>query len=112
MLLLVGTIVPTWSVVNRDDEYVAVPLSKPLTIEKAVGLVFIELRESKGLKQVDVAAATGYVLRTVGMVERGEKSPTLRTMDNFATFYEVPLDAVIKRAKKLQQASAKKLRNS
>ncbi|WP_432279813.1 helix-turn-helix transcriptional regulator [Terriglobus roseus] len=70
--------------------------------------MFTELRENKGLKQVDVAAATGYVLRTVGMVERGEKSPTLRTMDNFASFYEVPLETVIRRAKLLRQASTAK----
>ena len=38
--------------------------------------------------------ATGYDQRTVGMVERGEKSPTLRTMENFATFYGVPLETL------------------
>lgn len=103
VLLLIGTIVPTRRTVNREHEDVASAISKPLTLEKAVGRVFTELRESKGLKQIDVATATGYVLRTVGMVERGEKSPTLRTMDNFATFYEIPLETVIKRAKKLRQ---------
>jgi transcriptional regulator with XRE-family HTH domain len=81
---------------------------KPLTLEKAVGRVFTELRENRGLKQVDVSVATGYVERTVGMVERGEKSPTLRTMDNFASFYGVPLETVIIRAKKLREASIRK----
>jgi transcriptional regulator with XRE-family HTH domain len=80
----------------------------PLTLEKAVGRVFTELRESRGLKQVDVSVATGYVERTVGMVERGEKSPTLRTMDNFASFYGVPLETVIVRAKELREASTQK----
>jgi transcriptional regulator with XRE-family HTH domain len=78
---------------------------KPLSLERAVGRVFAELRESKGLKQVDVSVATGYVERTIGMVERGEKSPTLRTMDNFASFYEVPLETIIIRAKQLREAS-------
>jgi transcriptional regulator with XRE-family HTH domain len=79
--------------------------SKPLTLEKALGLIFQEIRESKGLKQVDVSVGTGYVLRTVGIVERGEKSPTLRTMENFATFYEIPLEKIIVRAKRLRKAS-------
>ena len=70
--------------------------------------MFTELRESRGLKQVDVSVATGYVERTVGMVERGEKSPTLRTMDNFASFYGVPLETVIIRAKALRQESTQK----
>jgi transcriptional regulator with XRE-family HTH domain len=83
---------------------------RPLTLEKAVGRVFTELRESRGLKQVDVSVATGYVERTVGMVERGEKSPTLRTMDNFAAFYEVPLETIIIRAKQLRDASMRGLR--
>jgi transcriptional regulator with XRE-family HTH domain len=82
--------------------------SKPLSLEKAVGRVFTQLRESSGLKQVDVSVATGYVERTVGMVERGEKSPTLRTMDNFASFYGVPLETIIMRAKELREASIRK----
>jgi transcriptional regulator with XRE-family HTH domain len=81
---------------------------KPLTLERAVGRVFTELRESRGLKQIDVSVATGYVERTVGMVERGEKSPTLRTMENFASFYGVPLETVIIRAKKLRETPIKK----
>ena len=80
---------------------------KPLTLERAVGRVFTELRESRGLKQVDVSVATGYVERTIGMVERGEKSPTLRTLDNFATFYGVPLETIIIRAKALREAATR-----
>lgn len=79
--------------------------TKPLTLEKALGRVFTDLRERRGLKQVDVAVATGYVERTVGMIERGEKSPTLRTMNNFASFYCVPLEELIVRAKHLREAS-------
>jgi transcriptional regulator with XRE-family HTH domain len=78
---------------------------RPLTLEKAVGRVFAELWESRGLKQVDVSVATGYVERTVGMIERGEKSPTLRTMENFANFYGVPLETIIIRAKQLREGS-------
>jgi transcriptional regulator with XRE-family HTH domain len=80
---------------------------KPLTLERAVGRVLTELREGRGLKQIDISVATGYVERTVGMVERGEKSPTLRTLDNFATFYGVPLETIIIRAKALREAASR-----
>ena len=96
---------PSGCGVNLKDGDVHGQTFNPLTLERALGRVFIELRESKGLKQVDVSVATGYVERTVGMVERGEKSPTLRTMDNFASFYGVPLETIIIRAKQLREAS-------
>jgi transcriptional regulator with XRE-family HTH domain len=99
--------VPAWGGVNRKHGDVKNTQSlKPLTLEKAVGRVFTELRESRGLKQVDVSVATGYVERTVGMVERGEKSPTLRTLDNFASFYDEPLELIIIRAKELRKNSS------
>jgi transcriptional regulator with XRE-family HTH domain len=75
----------------------------PLTLEKAFGEILRKLRESKEMKQVEVSAATGYSQRSIGMIERGEKSPTLRTMEDFATFYEVPLEDLIIQAKHLRQ---------
>ena len=75
---------------------------KSLTIEEAFGHILQDLREQQGLKQVEVAVATGYSQRAVGMLERGEKSPTLRTMENFACFYDVPLEELIVRAKQLR----------
>ncbi|WP_263415248.1 helix-turn-helix domain-containing protein [Terriglobus albidus] len=77
------------------------PKRDRLTLEKAFGRVLADLRENKGLKQIDVSVGTGYVERTVGIIERGEKSPTLRTMENFASFYGVPLEDLIARAKQL-----------
>jgi transcriptional regulator with XRE-family HTH domain len=74
------------------------------TLEEAFGQVLRKLRESRGFKQVDVSAATGYSQRTVGMIERGEKSPTLRTIEDFATFYDVPLERLIVQAKRLRNS--------
>jgi DNA-binding XRE family transcriptional regulator len=99
-----GTIVPSWnSAKGKYLDMSEVLTFKPLTLERAVGRVFTELRESRGLKQVDVSVAIGYVERTVGMIERGEKSPTLRTLENFASFYGVPLETIIIRAKQLRE---------
>ena len=78
----------------------------PSTLEEAFGQILRALRESRGLKQVEVAAATGYSQRTVGMIERGEKSPTLRTIENFATFYNVPLERLIVQAKRLRNSAS------
>lgn len=77
----------------------------PLTLEEAFGEILRALRESKGMKQVEVSAATGYSQRTIGMIERGEKSPTLRTMEDFATFYNVSLENVIIQAKQLRNST-------
>jgi transcriptional regulator with XRE-family HTH domain len=79
--------------------------STPLTLEEAVGEILRALRESRGMKQVEVSAATGYSQRSIGMVERGEKSPTLRTLEVFATFYKIPLEALIIQAKQLRKST-------
>jgi transcriptional regulator with XRE-family HTH domain len=81
------------------------PKSTPISLEEAFGQILRSLREGKGIKQVEVSADTGYSQRTIGMIERGEKSPTLRTMENFATFYNVPLETLIIQAKRLRSAT-------
>ena len=81
------------------------PKPTPITLEEAFGQILRMLREGKGIKQVEVSADTGYSQRTIGMLERGEKSPTLRTMENFATFYSVPLETLIIQAKQLRNST-------
>jgi transcriptional regulator with XRE-family HTH domain len=76
--------------------------STPLTLEQALGQILRTLRKAKGMKQVEVSAATNYSQRTIGVLERGEKSATLRTIQDFATFYEVALEDLIIRAKRLR----------
>lgn len=80
-----------------------------LTLDEALGRICRSLREGKGMKQVEVAAATGYSQRTIGMVERAEKSPTLRTMEDFATFYGVPLEDLIIQAKRLRNSAPRQM---
>lgn len=75
------------------------------TLDVAFGHILRLLRESKGMKQVEVAVATGYSQRAVGMIERAEKSPTLRTMEDFSTFYKVPLEELIIQAKQLRNSA-------
>jgi len=76
-----------------------------LTLEEAFGRILRGLRDERGMKQVEVSAATGYSQRTIGMIERAEKSPTLRTMEDFATFYGIPLENLIVQAKQLRRGA-------
>jgi transcriptional regulator with XRE-family HTH domain len=75
--------------------------NKPETLEQAYGRVIILHREKLGLSQKDVAAATGYSLRYVGDVERGKKSATLRTMNDFATLFNIHVGSLIAEAEAL-----------
>jgi len=72
---------------------------RALTLEQGFGYVIRALRKAKGLRQADLAAATGFHERAIRAIERGEKSPTLRTMEVFATYFEVPLEQLILKAK-------------
>jgi len=71
---------------------------RPATLEQACGQVIMQHREELGLSQMDVAVATGYSLRYVGDVERGAKSATLRTMNDFATLLDIRLGSLISEA--------------
>ena len=96
---------PSGSGVNLKNQCMAVSKEAALlTLDEAFGHILRSLRKDKDMKQVEVAAATGYSQRTIGMVERAEKSPTLRTMEDFATFYNVPLEDLIIRAKRLRKS--------
>ncbi len=48
--------------------------------------------------------ATGYSLRYVGDVERGTKSATLRTMNDMATLFDIPVSALIREAEALSMS--------
>lgn len=50
---------------------------------------------------MDLAVATGYSLRYVGDIERGAKSPTLRTMNDLSTLFKIRLGSLITEAETL-----------
>lgn len=82
------------------------------TLEQAFGQVLHDLREKKGLSQMDLAVASGYSLRYIGDVERGAKSPTLRTMHDLATLLEVGLGTAMMEAEELWIKETKQVRRS
>ena len=76
---------------------------EPLTLEQAIGQVLRGLRTNKGLKQIEVAVATGFAVTTLRKMEGGKQSMTIRSLDALAMFYSLPIDELIVRAKKLRR---------
>jgi transcriptional regulator with XRE-family HTH domain len=79
--------------------------SEGLTLEQAIGRILRKERLDKALKQADVAAATNFGLRSIRTMEHGNQSMTIRSLDALALFYELPIEEVIIRAKRLRESS-------
>jgi transcriptional regulator with XRE-family HTH domain len=75
-----------------------------LTLEQAIGRTLRKERLDKALKQADVAAATNFGLRSIRTMEHGNQSMTIRSLDALAHFYELPIEEVIIRAKRLRES--------
>lgn len=78
------------------------PQPEKLTLEQAIGRVLRGLRADRGLKRVEVAAATDFGLTTLKNMEGGKQSMTIRSLDALAMFYDLPIEEIIINAKKLR----------
>lgn len=58
------------------------------------------VRENHGLSQEELAARAGYHRTYIGQLERGEKSPSLRTLFNLAATLEVNPSSLIRRVER------------
>jgi transcriptional regulator with XRE-family HTH domain len=76
-----------------------------LTLEQAIGRILRKERLDRVLKQADVAAATNFGVRSIRTMEHGNQSMTIRSLDALALFYELPIEEVIIRAKRLRESS-------
>ena len=77
-------------------------IPEALTLEQAIGRVLRKERLDRSLKQADVAAATNFGVRSIRTMEHGNQSMTIRSLDALAQFYELPIEDVIVRAKRLR----------
>jgi transcriptional regulator with XRE-family HTH domain len=68
--------------------------------EIAFGRVLRSIRESRSISQEELAARSGYHRTYIGMLERGEKSPSLRTLFNIAGALEVKPSEIVRRAER------------
>ena len=84
-------------------------MAKPTTVrsarnlspEKAFGRVLREVRESRNLSQEELAARAGYHRTYIGQLERGEKSPSLRTIFNLSSTLQVTPSVLVRRVERL-----------
>ncbi len=53
-----------------------------------------EIREQKGICQDDLAAATGYSIKTIGRVERGVNAPSAEFMLRISKYFDMLVEDV------------------
>jgi transcriptional regulator with XRE-family HTH domain len=73
-----------------------------LTLEQAIGQILRGFRHERKLKQVEVSVATGFGLRSIRTMEHGKQSMTIRSLDALSTFYQTPIEEIIRKAKRLR----------
>ena len=74
---------------------------KAVSPEIAFGRILRSIRSSRSLSQDDLGAKSGYHRTYIGQLERGEKSPSLRTLFNLAATLGVPASEFVKQAERL-----------
>ena len=78
------------------------------TLGEAVGAELTKLRVDRGWSQLKLADALGYTERYIGQMERGAKSPTLRTLADIAKAFSIELSTIIKAAERRYRHSEKR----
>lgn len=67
-----------------------------------------ELRENAGLRQIDVAKATGIDQKTLSNYETGKTNPDSYSLIQLADFFNVSIDYLVGRIDSLQTSIDKK----
>jgi transcriptional regulator with XRE-family HTH domain len=65
------------------------------TPEEAFGKTLTQLRTKEGMTQEQLADRLGYHLSYIGLLERGKKSPTLRTLFNIADLFGISAASLV-----------------
>jgi transcriptional regulator with XRE-family HTH domain len=68
------------------------------SLEIAFGRALRRLRRERGLSQVALAFASGYDRTYIGMLERGQCSPSLRTVFNLSSTLRIRPSVFVKAA--------------
>lgn len=71
------------------------------TAEKCLGLALKEFRKARGLTQEELAFQSGYHPTYIGQLERGKKSPSLRTIMKLAEVLAVSGSTIVRRVEDL-----------
>ena len=77
------------------------------TLGEAFGAELTQLRVQRGWSQQKLADALGYTERYIRQLERGTKSPTLRTIADIAEVFSVQPSAILRGAERRHRNSVK-----
>jgi len=77
------------------------------TLGEAVGAEVTRLRVARGWSQQKLADQLGYTERCIGQLERGTKSPTLRTIADIAGAFSTKPSTILRAAERRQRNSGK-----
>ena len=69
---------------------------KSLNIDNAFGKVLKQTRENKGLSQEQLAFDSGLHRTYISLIERGKRSPSLRTLVRIVSALDLRLSVMIK----------------
>ena len=78
------------------------------TLAQAFGAELTRLRLDRGWSQQKLADALGYTERYIGQLERGVKSPTLRTLADIAEAFSTKPSVLLRAAERRQRNSGKR----
>ena len=70
------------------------------SIEGTFGGILRALRLGRGMSQEELAHVSGYHRNYIGILERGEKSPSLRTLFNLAGALTISPSDILKRVER------------
>lgn len=73
------------------------------TLGEAVGAEITRLRVARGWSQLKLADRLGYTERYIGQLERGAKSPTLRTIADIAEAFSRKTSTILRAAEQRQR---------
>jgi transcriptional regulator with XRE-family HTH domain len=77
------------------------------TLAQAFGAELTRLRLDRGWSQQKLADALGYTERYIGQLERGVKSPTLRTVADIAEAFSTKPSVILRAAERRQRTASK-----
>lgn len=75
--------------------------SEDRPIAKSFGQVLQQLRRDRGLSQEELGFASGYHRTYISLLERGHKSPSLRTIFELAKALKVEPSEIVERVQSL-----------
>lgn len=78
------------------------------TLSEAVGAELTRLRVARGWSQQKLADKLGYTERYIGQLERGTKSPTLRTIADIAEVFSTKPSTILRAAERRHRNSGKR----